>query len=151
MDTGIDPGPDSAPADTTPPDTPGDTAGDVAEDPVLDLPGDGSTLCEEGGGYCTTYAVVADPCVTCASVGGVEFMPAPGPDGTMECTATGVGAAAWCCRPVDDDPPECEANGGVCVPGGGGGSRCPVGWVADTSGWDCNGGHKCCVRGDSCP
>ncbi len=146
--------PADTPADMPPADVPAETAEDVeedtAEDVVLDLPGDGSTACEMDGGYCTTYAVTSEPCVTCASMGGVDFVPSPGPDGTNECTATGEGVAAWCCRPVDAEPPACEAAGGVCVPPGGGGDRCPIGWVADTTGLACNGSHVCCVEGDSC-
>jgi hypothetical protein len=141
---------DTTVTDTTVTDTEEDGTGDVVEDTILDLPGDGATQCEEEGGYCTTYAVVSEPCVTCASVGGVEFRPAAGPDGSNECTAEGEGAAAWCCMPVDDEPPECVSSGGVCVPPGSGGDRCPVGWVADTTGLACNGSHTCCVEGDSC-
>jgi hypothetical protein len=101
------------------------------------------------GGYCTTYTTTGEPCVTCASVGGTDFLPSPGPDGSRECTATGEGVGAWCCMPVDEDPPECVTSGGVCVPPGGG-DRCPVGWVADTTGLSCGGAHVCCVEGDSC-
>ena len=145
--------PVDAPVDA-PVDVPAETTEDGEEDTEpdieLDLPGDGSTACEMDGGYCTTYAITSEPCVTCASMGGVDFLPAPGPDGTMECTATGEGVGAWCCRPVDEEPPECESSGGVCVPPSGGGDRCPVGWVADTAGLACNGSHVCCVEGDSC-
>jgi hypothetical protein len=130
----------------------GDTtaADTTVTDTALDLPGDGATQCEIDGGYCTTYAEGADPCVTCAPVGGVEFRPAPGSDGSNECTAGGEGEAPWCCMPADEEPPECVSSGGACVPHGGGGRRCPVGWVADTTGLACTGSHVCCVQGPSC-
>jgi hypothetical protein len=148
-DAAVDTPPVDAPVDV-PAETAPDAEEDTVPDPDLDLPGDGSTACEEEGGYCTTYAVTSEPCVTCASVGGVDFLPAPGPDGTNECTATGEGAGAWCCLPVEAEPPECEASGGVCVPPGGVSDRCPVGWVEDTTGLACGGAHTCCVQGDSC-
>ena len=152
-DTPVD-APVDAPVDTPPADVPAETTEDgeedTADDVDLDLPGDGSTACEADGGYCTTYAVTSDPCVTCASMSGVTFLPMHGPDGTNECTATGEGVGAWCCMPVDVDPPECETSGGVCVPHGGGSDRCPIGWVADTTGLACGGSHVCCVEGDSC-
>jgi len=137
------------PDDTTVPDTTEDTAGDTVEDTILDLPGDGSTACELDGGYCTTYAIVSASCVTCAPISGVTFEPAAGPDGTHECTAEGEGVGAWCCMPVDmTDAPACVLGGGGCYPHGGG-DRCPIGWVEDTT-MACNGSNVCCVPGEGC-
>jgi hypothetical protein len=155
-DTGTDVGPDSpgdtGGGDTTVTDTAGDTGTDTEEDTTEpDVLPDGATACELDGGYCTTYAIVAEPCVTCAAVGGVTYVPFHGPDGANECTAEGEGAGAWCCMPLDmDDLNDCETGGGTCVSSGGGTDRCPVGWVADTTGLACGGSHVCCVPGDSC-
>ena len=141
LDTTVDlPGPDATGepgTDASPP--------DAADEPMPD----GATACETDGGYCTTYAIVASPCVSCAAVGGVTYVPARGPDGTNECTAEGDGVGAWCCMPLDmDDLNDCESAGGTCTPHGG--ERCPVGWEDDTD-IVCGGSHVCCMPGSDCP
>jgi len=150
-DSSTDDGGGSDTGEVTAPDG---TVPDVVDEPLPDmvdepLP-DGATACEIEGGYCTTYALVATPCVTCEAVGGVTYVPARGPDGANECTAEGDGVGAWCCQPLDmADLDDCESAGGTCVPHGS--ERCPVGWVDDPAGTRCGGSHVCCVPGSSCP
>ena len=145
-DAGVPDGTADTGTDTPVPDGTDEPVPDVVDEPVPD----GATACEIDGGYCTTYALVATPCVTCEPVEGVTHVPARGPDGANECTAEGDGVGAWCCQPLDmDDLNDCEAGGGTCEPHGG--ERCPVGWEDDTSGLFCGGSHVCCVPGDACP
>jgi len=158
-DVSTQPADDSTTGDHVGPDTTDVARPDGTDDPGADAPvpdaveeppPDGLTVCEEAGGYCTTYAVVASPCVTCEAAGGVTYVPQRGPDGADGCTAGGDGAAPWCCLPLDmDDLNDCESAGGMCTPHGG--DRCPVGWEDDTSGVACQGSHVCCVPGSSCP
>ncbi len=147
--TGDGVGPDTT--DVAGPDTTGDPGTDAPVPDAVDEPlPDGVTACEEAGGYCTTYTVVATPCVTCGAVAGVTHVPERGPDGADGCTAEGDGVGAWCCLPLDmDDMNDCESIGGMCTPHGG--DRCPLGWEDDTSGTACQGSHVCCVPGSSCP
>jgi hypothetical protein len=148
--TGDLPGTDTT-SDLPGTDTTGDPDTDTSLPDGMDEPlPDGATACEEAGGYCTTYAVVSTPCVTCAAAGGVDHVPERGPDGANECTAEGEGVGAWCCLPLDmDDLNDCEAAGGMCTPHGG--ERCPVGWEDDSTGIRCQGSHVCCVPGSACP
>jgi hypothetical protein len=142
-DVSTQPPGDSSTGDGTGPDG---TVPDAVEEPLPD----GATTCEIEGGYCTTYALVATPCVTCEPVGGVTHVPARGPDGENECTAEGDGVGAWCCQPLDMDAlNDCESAGGMCTPHGG--ERCPVGWEDDPAGTRCGGSHVCCVPGSACP
>lgn len=172
VDVPVDGSPDT-PADTandTPADTTGDPAGDTAidsggdgdvpgdeavdqpeEDVPADVPGEEVAIeCETMGGYCTTYAVIADPCVVCDDVGGVHYQPARESMGAMGCTSGGIGATPWCCLTVDMvAPPGCVLAGGACYPHGTT-PPCAIGWFEDGAG-DCPGSQVCCMPGPSCP
>jgi len=151
--------PQDQPADT-PPDGPVDPAGDDgahdalpdetedvapdAEDTVEEA--EGPTECETSGGTCTTYAVVADPCVTCEPDG---LIPAPPDDPARGCTSGGVGASPWCCLHVvpTTEPSDCETDGGECYPPSDS-DPCPIGWGAVYTA--CREGTVCCMPGESC-
>lgn len=149
---------------------PGDAAGDegleidgrdqVADSPeaeaIPDVPGDdgdtpaeGSTACEEAGGYCAGYAVVPDPCITCTDRDGTHTIPAPPADAAMGCPLLGEGSVPWCCVPHEAQPFEetCVSSGGECY-WNQEGDPCPMGW---TEGNSCGTlDYSCCTPGASC-
>jgi hypothetical protein len=143
------------PDDPVVPDVPDDpVVPDVPDDPVVpdgeDVVEEGTTGCEEAGGYCTSYPG-SDGCVTCEDVGGTHYLPARGAEGAMECTATG-GDSPYCCLPEDmTAPPACVEGGGGCYQRpGSGGNICPPGWVLDST-MSCGAGPRdCCVPGPDC-
>lgn len=142
----IDTPPDQPP--DTPPDTPAeDMPADPAPDGIdPDIPIDGVTACEESGGYCTSYAIVPDPCVACDD----GLMPAPPANGAMGCTVEGVGGVPWCCVYVvpTAEPSACETAGGECYPPASG-DVCPVGWEPVYT--PCREGMVCCMpTAESC-
>jgi hypothetical protein len=142
VDGPVDPSGDDGAPDTLPDEI--EDAEPDAEDTVEEP--DGPTECEASGGTCTTYAVVADPCVTCETDG---LMPAPPDDPARGCTSSGVGASPWCCVHVvpTTEPSDCETDGGECYPPSDS-DPCPVGWDAVYTA--CREGTVCCMPGESC-
>jgi len=138
------------PTDQPGEENPADVVPDSQPDVVPDTEPDGElppSRCVESGGYCTTYPIIANPCVLCPDVGEDHYKPSRPADDAMGCTVEGEGAGPWCCVPSDiTDPNDCEADGGECY---GGGGDCPVGWVENTA-LDCNGGQRCCAPGPDC-
>lgn len=128
------------PADPAADDLPPDAGPDGTEDP----PADGLTECEEAGGYCTQYAVIPDPCVTCDSTGEIHYRPAHRSLGAMGCTVEGVGTSPWCCLPHEPTTlTDCDTAGGECYPTTDP-EPCPPGWGMIYS--SCGGeGLVCCA------
>jgi hypothetical protein len=126
---------------------PDDGAGeDAEEDHPGDTQTDGTTACEEAGGYCTTFPVIPDAVVECQDHGSTHYWPAPPADRAMGCTVEGEGAGPWCCLPHEvTDPSDCEEAGGECYPDAGEEEdTCPMGWVLIRSA--CNGEDlRCCA------
>ncbi len=120
---------DSADVPVEPPvDVPADAGPDGTVDPVDDPDPDGLTECEEAGGYCTEYAVIPDPCVTCDSTSVTHYRPAHSPLGAMGCTVEGVGGSPWCCLPdTSTTTTDCDTSGGECYPYADP-EPCPPGW-----------------------
>lgn len=127
-----------------------DAVPDPTEPDSADVPVDTVIACEAREGYCTTYPVILDPCVTCDPIGDTYYRPAAPGDGAMGCTVGGVGTAAWCCLPKESVvlPSDCDRGGGECYPSGGL-DPCPVGWDAVRT--SCGDDDRvCCMPGESC-
>jgi hypothetical protein len=147
--------PGDVPAEETPgevvPDGEPDVVPDAQPDAVPDVEPDGElppSQCVENGGYCTTYAITATPCVLCPDVDDTHYKPSRPADDAMGCTVEGVGAGPWCCVLADTgDPTACESGGGECYPGGG---DCPIGWIENNT-LRCHGSQRCCAPGEDCP
>ena len=152
-----DPVPDPAedpvedPAEDPPEDLMEDAMEDVLEDIIpdiipdlVDVLEDGETACEAAGGYCSSYAIIYDPCITCEDIEEQHYMPAGPTDGAMGCTVEGVGAGPWCCLPnTPDEPTDCHEAGGECYSFSEE-DPCPIGW--DPVYTECYGeGSACCV------
>jgi hypothetical protein len=131
-------------------DGPVDVVPDGTEDPVFEPLPDGLTECEEASGYCTEYAVIPDPCVTCDSTSVTHYRPAHSPGGAMGCTVEGVGGSPWCCLPhAPTSLTDCDTAGGECYPYADP-EPCPPGWGMIWSSCGADGVVCCAPASENC-